>query len=273
MKIVFVLTACLCLFLPESKAQSTLENWDNYIISVNDHPVSIVVNLSLKDRAPIKERPFVLILRTKYGSSDVNGFPAQEIVVSMDSIEYALETSLKKDLGAIYAGRFTQRGLREFYFYTMDTIKYLSICANVMDKFRAFPWLCKALADKTWSNYFEVLYPSPVELEKIENRRIIDVLKKKGDNLKNPRKIEHLFYFKTTGGRQSFLKTMDLPGFTIEDMPVERTELGDYGFRLMLARPDIPDNVTMDKISIYFRELSAKNNGSYEGWQTFVLKN
>jgi uncharacterized protein (TIGR01619 family) len=272
MKIVFALAISVFLLFHGAKAQSVSENWDNYIISVNQHPVSIVVNLALKEKAPMKERPFVLILRTKYGSYDSSGFPAQAIIDVMDSIEYELESTLKTNLGAIYAGRFTQRGLREFYFYSLDTVQYLRICANIMSKFSSFPWLCKAVADKSWSNYFEVLYPSPNELEKIENRRMIDALKKKGDELKKPRKIEHLFYFRTVAARQAFLKAMDLPGFTIDEIPVERTELGDYGFRLVLSRSDIPEQPDIDRISVYFRELSTKNNGHYEGWQTYVIK-
>ena len=273
MKIVFTLLLGIGLNLLHSEAQTVPEDWDNYIISVNNHPVSIVVNLALKEKAPLKERPFVIILRTKYSVSDSSGFPSPEIIGTMDSIEFALEAKLKTSLGAVYAGRFTQRGLREFYFYALDTTQYLTACAAVMDKYRGFPWLSKALTDKTWSNYFEVLYPSPNELEKIENRRMIETLQDKGDPLMTARKIDHLLYFKSVAGRQSFLEAVDMPGLTIDEMPAEKTELGDYGFRLKISRSDIPDNLTMNKITIYLRELSIKYNGIYSGWQTYVLKN
>ena len=46
-------------------AMSQTDNWDNYVLSVNDKPVSIVVNLGLKDLAPVKERPFAIVLRIK----------------------------------------------------------------------------------------------------------------------------------------------------------------------------------------------------------------
>jgi hypothetical protein len=64
-----------------------------------------------------------------------------------------------------------------------------------------------------------------------------------------------------------------MPGMTIDEMPAEKTEWGDYGFRLKISRSDIPDNFTMNKITIYLRELSVKYNGIYGGWQTYVLKN
>lgn len=272
MKIVFAFVICTAFFTNTVGAQIVKEDWDNYVIAVNNHPVSVVVNLGLKEKAPYKERPFVIILRTKYTNADPNGFPAPEISGTMDSIEFQLEARLKSQLGAVYAGRFTQRGLREFYFYALDTVQYLGACAFVMDQYRDFPWLCKAVNDKTWSNYFEVLYPSPNELEKIENRRIIETLKKKGDPLNQARKIDHLFYFKSPTVRQSFLKTLDLTDVKIDEMPVERTEFGDYGYRLKLSRSDTPDQFSMDKLCIYLRELAAKNNGIYGGWQTYVIK-
>ncbi len=273
MKTVFILVLSIGFILPCSRAQSVPEDWDNYIISVNNHPVSVVVNLGLKEKAPQKERPFVIILRTKYGVSDSSGFPSPEIMGTMDSIESELETRLKSRLGAVYVGRFTQRGLREFYFYSLDTVQYLSACASVMDKYRAFPWLCKAQQDKSWSNYFEVLYPSPNELEKIENRRMVETLKDKGDPLTSKRKIDHLLYFKSVPGRQSFLKALDLPEVMIDDMPAEKTEWGDYGFRLKISRSDIPDLLTMNRITIFLRELAVKYNGIYGGWQTYIMKN
>ena len=272
MKIVSGLFVCFIFFAFPARSQVIPEDWDNYVISVNNRPVSVVVNLGLKEKAPLKERPFAVILRTKYTDTDPNGFPAPEISGVMDSIEFALEAKLKSTLGAVYAGRFTQRGLREFYFYALDTTQYLATCASVMDKFKAFPWLCKAVLDKTWSNYFEVLYPSPNELEKMENRRIIETLKQKGDPLKTPREIDHLFYFKTIAGRQTFLKNLDVDDIKIVEMPPERSELGDYGFRLKISRSDIPDQFTMDKLCIYLRESAVKNSGIYGGWQTYIIK-
>jgi len=273
MKIVFGLFVCFIFFMFPTRSQGIPEDWDNYVISVNNRPVSVVVNLGLKEKAPLKERPFAVILRTKYTDTDPNGFPAPEISGVMDSIEFALEAKLKSSLGAVYAGRFTQRGLREFYFYALDTTQYLATCASVMDKFKAFPWLCKAVQDKAWSNYFEVLYPSPNELEKIENRRIIETLKEKGDPLTTERKIEHLLYFKSVAGRQSFLKALEMTGVSIDEMPAEKTEWGDYGFRLKISRTDLPDLLTMNKITISLREQAVKYNGIYGGWQTYIVKN
>ena len=250
----------------------TNENWDNFIISVNGHPVSIVVDLALKEKAPQKERPFSVVLRTKYANPDENGFPPEESRAALEQIENRLELALRKENGAVYAGRFTQRGLREFYFYALDTVGYMATCNRIMQDFPDHPWLAKAMNDGNWSNYFEILYPGDTELEKIENRRMVKELESRGDDLSRPRKIDHLFLFRSAAGRKAFLQAMDLPGFRVLDMPVEKTEAGDFAFRLLISRDDKPEINEMDRLTIYMGQLCRKHNGRYEGWQTHVVK-
>lgn len=263
----------LGLILPQStRIFAQNENWDNFIMSVNGHPVSIVVDLALREKAPLKERPYLVILRTKYSDVDASGFPGDSSKEELIQIENELESALKTGNGAVYAGRFTQRGLREFYFYTLDTLDYAKHCNRVMENHRDFPWLARALYDKTWSNYFEVLTPSDVEMEKIENRRMVNALMQKGDDITKTRDIEHFLYFKTNGNRRGFLTALTLPRFRVIDMPVEKTELGDYPFRLVISRQDKPDIQNMDQITIGFVQLAKKNNGRYDGWKTIVMK-
>lgn len=268
MKTLFtVLLLCLTLDLI-----SQTENWDNYVVAVKDKPVSVMVNIGLKELAPAKERPFAIILRIKYPEMDSKGFPEIALADEMNAIENELEAALGRKNGAWYAGRFTQRGLREFYFYALDTVGYLPTCASILSAHPKYPWLVKALYDKNWSNYFEVLYPVDAELEKMENRRIIQALQKKGDNPDKERPIDHTIYFKSDWYRKSFLKELDLPGFKLTEVPAEKSNAGDYSFKLVISRPDRPEIQHMNELTIRLRKLAVKHNGSYEGWQTYVVK-
>ncbi|MEN0048709.1 MAG: DUF695 domain-containing protein [Bacteroidota bacterium] len=42
--------------------------------------------------------------------------------------------------------------------------------------------------DKEWSGYFNFLYPSPRQMQAIQNRRILEQLEKGGDNLTKAKK-------------------------------------------------------------------------------------
>jgi uncharacterized protein (TIGR01619 family) len=262
-----------CIVFPSFiAAQGYPQDWDNYVISVKEFPVSIVVNLGLKEKAPVAERPYLVILRTKYSDRDDKGFPGEGSRPELEGMENELEAALTKSNGAIYAGRFTQRGIREFYFYTLDTLDYMRPCNEVMKKYHDFPWLAKALYDKQWANYFEVLFPPDTELEKIENRRMVKYLEGKGDNITRPRKIEHLMFFKTQGNRKKFLETFTMEGFSVTEMPVEKTETEEFPFRLVMTREDKPEVMNMDAITLQMLQLCKKNNGRYQGWQTYVVK-
>ena len=269
MKIIF--TSFLILLLAPVIAQT--DNWDNYIVAVNDKPVSIVVNLGLKELAPVKERPFAIVLRVKYPEMDDRGFPVESLADELNQIESELETVFQKTNGAWYAGRFTQRGLREFYFYALDTIGYVRASTSVLQKHSKFPWLVKAVYDKDWTNYFEVLYPHNEEREKMENRKIIDELQKKGDKADKQRPVDHTIFFKTDWFRRAFLKELGEPGFKVIEMPAEKTEKGDYPFKLVITRTDRPEIQHMNDLTITLSKLAQKNSGRYDGWSTYVVKN
>ena len=153
-------------------------------MEVNNKPVSIIVDLGLATVAPQQERPFVVIIRTKILQPEPNGQPGKTESVRLDEMENMLVEQLSSKIGAVYTGRYTQRRLREFYFYALDTLDYFFAIKSALAGFTEYQWLTQAKEDKKWTNYFTVLYPPPIEYEKIQNRRLVDLLKGKGDELK-----------------------------------------------------------------------------------------
>jgi regulator of RNase E activity RraB len=128
-----------------------------------------------------------------------------------------------------------------------------------------------AKLDKNWTNYFEVLYPPPREMEKIQNRKVIDQLSKSGDALKVSRKIDHFLFFKTKMSRDEFLRALKQNGFTIEEMPDEAQD-PSWPYKLHLSRDDIPDIIHIDRVTLFLWELAQKYKGKYDGWETYVIK-
>lgn len=268
MKIFF--TIPLLLIALSSPAQP--EDWDNYVMAVNGKPVSVVVNLALLDQAPSKARPYAIILRLTYPEMDEKGFPATELADELNQLESELDATLRDKNGAWYAGRFTQRGLREFYFYALDTLDYLGSCAAVLRRHPRFPFLVKAVTDRNWSHYFEVLYPRDEEKEKMENRKTVEQLERKGDNLSSSRPIDHTLYFRSDWHRRAFLKEFDLNGFQVTEMPVEkRVDREGPAFKLVMRRTDKPMLSVMNDLTIRMSKAARKHEGVYEGWSTYVV--
>jgi hypothetical protein len=247
-------------------------DWESYVMQVNQKPVSVVVDLALKARADTrKTRPFVVIFRTKLLSPDASGQPAAEERPRLDEMENKLEAELLKSNGAVYAGRFTQRGLRELYFYTLDTIQFRTTLERALAGYPEYKWLCQAKLDAEWSHYGEVLYPSERELELILNRRQIEELVEKGDPLTAIRRIDHYFYFKTRTGRDEFIRSIGEEGFQIASMNEDGKD-ENRPFTLQIYRDDKPGYPFIQSILIPLWERARKYQGRYDGWKTEVMK-
>jgi uncharacterized protein (TIGR01619 family) len=267
--IVFI--SCI-LYSVTAKSQPHTEDWVNYFSSAGGYPVSINVDLGLQAKAPLKERPYLIIFRTSFPVHQKTGFPDFEQTSTLDSIENALVEALTLSNGSIFAGRFTQRGLREFYFYCLDTTQYSATLFKTMSSFQQYPWLAKAMFDKTWSNYFDVLFPNPDDLDKIENRLTIIELQKKGDKLFEPREITHTLYFSSSNNRLNFLKELSIPGCIITEQPDNPEGTNAFPYKLVLTMKEKPSLEKIQPITTEMRKLAQKNSGKYQGWKTFVVK-
>ena len=263
-----------CLFtllsVPPCFAQHT-PDWDNYVMYVNQKPVSIVVDLGLKAQVPLRDHPYVVIVRTKLLKAEANGQPGKEERATLDRMENRLDSALEASSGAIYAGRFTQRGLREFYFYTIDSVGFLKGVESAMSQFPEYQFLCQAKADLQWEHYLQVLYPPEKEYEGILSRRQVDELANRGDRLRSPRRIDHHLAFATRSGRDAFLRDANTRGFQsagLEDGP----ESENMRFFLHIYRNDTPGYIFVDQVVLPLWEAARAQKGQYRGWETVVAR-
>ena len=247
-------------------SQGIQHDWENYVVSVDGRPVSINVDLGLFTAAPIKERSFVIILRTKIKSPDTKGMPYSDEQGTLLQIEDFLIDELGKETGAIFAGRFTQRGLREFYFYAPDTIGYEKGVKQAMKNFPAYEWLSRAKEDKKWENYFTVLYPPNVELIKIKSKRQIEKMSQSNLASKKEVLINHFFNFSSFSNRDKFLRELPWQGFEIIEFP-EGVDFKSNKFLLTLQRKAIPELMWIDQFVIPLYQFTQKLGGMYVGWE------
>lgn len=266
----FLLGYCLLLW-HGAAGQQHQGDWDAYLMQTSNKPVSIIVDLALGKKAPMKERPFVIIVRSQLQYPDNYGMPGKAELTTLDEMEEGLVEKLARNNGAMYAGRFTQRSIREFYFYALDTVNYHLAVQQAMSAFKEYKWLTQAKDDKTWTNYFTVLYPPPVDMEKIQNRRLIDRLKNEGDSLTRSRQIDHYFYFKTKIKRDEFIRNTGISAFTIAELS-DNAQSGEFPYPLHIYKNDVPDYSYIERVLIPFWEAARKYQGKYDGWETYLVK-
>lgn len=251
-------------------AQQYHGDWDTYVNEFGDKLSSVMVDLAFGGSAEARLRPNAIIIRIRVDSIKANGMPAENQLNKLNVAEDRLVQKLGGDLQAIYTGRYTKDGKRDFYFYSNDTSHYMSAIAEVLDPLK-ISWLAKVQTDTAYSNYFNVLYPTGKQLESIKNRRVVDNLKEKGDALTAPRKINHFIFFKTENDRKEYAFAVQDNGFTVENAG---KELGvkDRPFTLQISRVDKVDYNSIDKVTLYLWELALKYAAKYDGWETFVVR-
>ena len=256
----------LLLLLPFStQAQKVVHDWENYVVSLNGRPVSINVDLGFRMIAPVAEDSFVVILRVKLGQTDRNGMPKQEEQEVLLNMEDRLVEMLARQIGASFTGRFTQRGLREFYFYAPDTLGYNRAVNQAMIPFATHEWLAQAKKDKSWSNYLEVLYPSEPDMIRIQSRRQFEQLAVQYRTGREPLAVLHFFQFSSRVSIENFLTLPAITGYELISLP-KFIDPKSGKFEVVLRKKEFMGNGWIEAVPIEFYRLAVKQGGKYLGW-------
>ncbi len=229
-----------------------------------------MVDLGFESAPITKQNQNVLIVSISLDRMQSDGLPLRTDLKKLDTLEDELIAQLHSGLGAIYTGRYTANGKRDFYFYTNDTSRYTGLVQSVLN---AYPYRSKTICknDSALSNYREVLYPTRIEMQRIYSRRMIGYLVDAGDPLTVPRAVDHLIFFKTDSDRRKFAAIVIDKRFSIIRAEEEKG-IKDRPFSLEVSRIDKVDEDSIDEVSLYLWELAQKFSARYEGWETVVVK-
>jgi uncharacterized protein (TIGR01619 family) len=204
----------------------------------------------------------------KHPRSD--GLSSAEEFDTLINIEDKLEPVIEKWCNAIYAGRITTDGRREFYFYGSQTEGFEEVVQQTMSAFGEYKFVCGKQQDPHWSQYLNLLYPSGENLQRITNRDVFESLRKNGDALKEDRDIHHWSYFKTHADRSKFWAMAQNLGYRLES---ESVEVGDKeSFGICIFRMQKIDANAVDDAVIELYRATMECNGSYNGWESPVIK-
>jgi uncharacterized protein (TIGR01619 family) len=251
-------------------SQKIVHDWENYVVSLNGKPVSINVDLGLAAIAPVLEDSFVIILRVKMNQLDTRGMPSDAEAEELLKMEDALVTMLARQSGATLAGRFTQRGIREFYFYAPDTLGFRKGVNQSMQPFTDHEWLSQAKKDPKWENYFTVLFPGKLDKFRIESRRNLAELSRAGLIRQGPMLVDYFFDFQDLESMKKFLSSPALTGFEIMTLP-NKPDGVHQTYGLILRKKVEPDYPWIESHLVPLYNAAAKNSGVFVGWQR-VLK-
>ncbi len=248
------------------------EEWASYFSLVNDAHSSIFVDLGLKQLAPVKKFGTVLWVWLYFQNPRPDGLSSREESETLYKIEDALIARIINEYDAIFAGRITTQGRREFYFYSKKSVNFEASVEDVMNQFQKYVFETGIHQDQLWEHYLGLLFPSPEQHQLILDYRVLEHLEKEGDSLEEERPVQHWSYFRSTGERQSFVDEIEQGGFTIiKEHFTDNNEL-PHRYGVSYKRVDAVSYKDISKLTLPLFRLCNEHNGIYDGWETEVVK-
>ncbi|MGD0631633.1 MAG: DUF695 domain-containing protein [Terracidiphilus sp.] len=244
------------------------KNWKPYLCNVNSKLASILVNLGLRDTAPISTKPWLLWAWVYFQSPRPNGLSSSEEAPTLYEIEDALISHVSEACQAILCGRITTEGRREFYFYGGKNEGFRNAVEAGLSGFKGYMFDQGEQKDPGWDQYLNVLYPSPADLQRIANMDLLEVLAEKGDIHTVAREVQHWLFFSSISSRASFRHAASTTGFKI--MSETKSE-GELPFVISVGRTQPIDQRSIDATVIELLNISRRFDGEYDGWETPVV--
>jgi uncharacterized protein (TIGR01619 family) len=236
-------------------------DWKFYRLLVDNEPASMFVNLGIGRAAPVRRYEHMAYLRLRMLKPREDGLSSQEEFDELCRIEDAATEIITRDSNSVYVGRNTSGGNRDFYFYTDHMERFQAAVAKAMARFQEYSFQAGGRADPEWRTYFDFLHPSPEQMEQIKNRDVLDALRKHGDELTEPREIDHFAYFADLADCQAFVVVVRAQGFVVEPGPAPSGS-AKYGVKFSkVGRP-----VEIDDVTIGLSKAAGALRGTYDGW-------
>ena len=152
--------------------QDIPEDWDFYPCLVDEQAASVYLNLALKDQFTQLARYHVMYLHLEMQHPRLDGLSSDEEYDTLIEIEDHLDAELNGKLNALYVGRVTTNGTRDFFYYLADLDRIEEVVRIAMQQFPHYIYRIGAKPDREGGVYLNYLYPNERELSVIAERRI-----------------------------------------------------------------------------------------------------
>lgn len=244
--------------------QNSKEDWVTYTIQKEKGPMVITTNLYYNFMGKPNYKN-LLVVGTSTRDCKKNGYPDEfglsKFYMLSDSIASKLDRLTKKRLVGIIT--YQCSGLDVYYL--KDTVGVKNTLQSYLDYNYALSKNYLLLSyDKKWKHYQENLVPKDFSDAFFITHEFINQLVIEGDNLKQPRKINHWVNFRNDRKRKQFLVEAKKLKFSVDSLKVDPK--GYYRYRAVLSRKDSIKPEIIVSISKLMMKFTEAYSGVYNGW-------
>lgn len=236
------------------------DTWDFFFLLVDDQPASIFVDLGIAAEAPLGGFPHMGYVRVEMLRPREDGLSSQEEFSDLCALDDDLTARLAAAGGAIYVGRNTSGGCRDFYFYAADATQFTSAAEAAVARHPSYRCEIGSRPDPAWTVYFDFLSPSDDDRQRMASRGVREALERHGDVLTEARPIDHRAYFRSRDAAAALFARLERDGFQVQ-LP-KAVDEGE--FAIDFVRADSPAD--MDDVAVTVARLVRELGGEYDGW-------
>jgi hypothetical protein len=247
------------------------DEWDFYFARINDAPASIFIDLGVAPQVPLEKRPWLLWVWVPLKAPKPDGLATNDEAPLLNELGTALDASVAVTCGAQLVARVTGAGRREFYFYGEEPGGLEAAASQALQSFEGYDPECGSTFQPDWDQY-RMLFPSHSNLERMQNRRMLEGLAQQGDVHEVPRKVEHWLHFADEETRGACRDTLVAIEFAIEDESLLDEAEEDLPYQLVVSRVDSVDSHTINGITLELARLARESGGLYKGWECAVTR-
>lgn len=241
------------------------EHWDFYFLRVDDNPASNFVDIDIASSAPMSVFPTLSYLSVKMNHPRPDGLSSNEEYETLLQIEEQLIDIVNPSSDLIYVGRSTHSGDRDFFFYSNGEV-LAPIVKQLMAAWPSYQFACGHRPDPDWQVYWQFLYPSPEDFQRMGNRDVLEQLAEHGDDHGVSRPIDHFAVFPEGGDIQGFIRALPDGLVAQPDIRLDDDGSSMVSFQIFGSPAEI-DDVTIE----LFRN-ALEHGGNYDGWGCSVEK-
>jgi regulator of RNase E activity RraB len=243
--------------------------WAVYPATIEGAPASVVVDLSLGERAPMKVYAQLLWVSIRMKHPGEHGMGVAEEARAFGPIEDALATPIENGLGAQHPGRIRSKGEWRLYYYARSSAGFKEAVDAVMKGHPTRQYTIGEKADPDWELYRTVLFPDQERMAWIMDLRVVQQLQENGDPLTEARRVDHWIYFPDAAARDRFAPAARAAGFAVES--ADHVQNGKTQPGIRIHRKDFVDIDRIHTVVMELKALAQKHGGEYDGWETVVL--
>lgn len=149
------------------------ENWQQFPSCIHGQQAQITVDLGWAPHAPLANFQEVFYLIIPFDGETPEGLPLAETMELIKALEQQIAYHFKKaELEAVHVASISMRGerLQMYYFHKSQQVqRFVQVLVKAFGI--RLTYQTDGRRDKKWEDYFTLAYPSPVQLQLIQDRK------------------------------------------------------------------------------------------------------